>query len=85
MRAAIGSTATVRNLATPILTRQVQSLRSFYNEPPIFFQNLEIDLPSIRHEPDLLNRGNMDAVNFLLAVAAILLPLGLAWLYINRK
>jgi len=27
----------------------------------------------------------MDAVNFLLAVAAILLPLGLAWLYINRK
>jgi len=27
----------------------------------------------------------MDAVNFLLAVAAILLPIGLAWLFINRK
>jgi len=27
----------------------------------------------------------MDAVNFLLAVAVILIPLGLAWLYINRK
>lgn len=44
-----------------------------------------MDLPSICHVPDLLNRGNMDAVNFLLAVATILIPLGLAWLYINRK
>jgi hypothetical protein len=42
-------------------------------------------MPSIRQVPDQLNRGNMDAVNFLMAVAAILLPLGLAWLFINRK
>jgi len=27
----------------------------------------------------------MDAVNFLLAVAVFLVPMGLAWLFINRK
>jgi len=27
----------------------------------------------------------MDALNLLLAVAAFLVPLGLAWLFINRK
>jgi len=27
----------------------------------------------------------MDALNILLAVAALLVPIGLAWLYINRK
>jgi len=27
----------------------------------------------------------MDAVNFLLAVAVFIIPLGLAWLFINRK
>ena len=32
-----------------------------------------------------LKRENMDAVFFMLALATILLPLGLAWLYINRK
>lgn len=84
MLAVIGSTATLRSVATPILTRQAQSLRSFYNEPTAFFQNLEFDLPSIRHEPCLLNPGNTDTMNFLLAVAVIL-PLGLVWLYINRK
>jgi len=27
----------------------------------------------------------MEALNFLLAVAALLIPIWLAWLYINRK
>jgi len=27
----------------------------------------------------------MDAVNFLLTVAVIVVPLGMAWLFINRK
>jgi len=27
----------------------------------------------------------MDAVNFLLALAVVVVPLGLAWLLINRK
>jgi len=27
----------------------------------------------------------MDALNFLLAAAALLVPLGLAWFFINRK
>jgi len=48
-------------------------------------QNLEIVLSSICHEPDLLKRETMDAVNFLLAVAVFLVPMGLAWLFINRK
>jgi len=27
----------------------------------------------------------MDALNFLLAIAVLIVPLGLAWLFINRK
>jgi hypothetical protein len=48
-------------------------------------QNLEIALASICHVPDPLKRETMEAVNFLLAVAVFLVPLGLACLFINRK
>jgi hypothetical protein len=42
-------------------------------------------LSSIRCVPDPLKRENMEALNFLLAVAALLIPIWLAWLFINRK
>ncbi|HHV47807.1 MAG TPA: hypothetical protein GXX56_02395 [Rhodocyclaceae bacterium] len=57
----------------------------FLCRTPDILQNLEIDLPSIVRVPKPLKRENMDVVNFLLSIAAILVPLGLAWLFINRK
>ena len=58
---------------------------NFLYPSPYIFQNLEFALPSICHAPSLLKRENMNALNFLLAVAAFLIPLWLAWLFINRK
>lgn len=79
------SQETVRCLAAPCLIPAVRIFTRFLCPACNILQNLEIDLPNILHVPDVLNRGNMDVVNFLMAVAAILIPLGLAWLFINRK
>lgn len=56
----------------------------FLCSPPIFLQKIEINLRSIGGVASCLNREDVDSLNFLLAIAAILVPLGLAWLYINR-
>jgi len=61
------------------------NLYVLFYRPAYIFHNLEIALPSGRQAAGLLKRGNMDALNILLAVAALLVPIGLAWLYINRK
>lgn len=59
---------------------------TFFLQPDSgIFQNLEIGLPSIAVTPDQLRKEIMDAVHFLLAIAAFLVPLMLAWLFINRK
>ncbi|MDP2882876.1 MAG: hypothetical protein Q8N89_15010 [Azonexus sp.] len=75
----------VRCLAAPGLIPAIRIFTFFLCPAFNILQNLEIDLPNIVRVSGPLKRENMDTVNFLLAVAAILVPLGLAWLFINRK